>query len=178
MRVLLAYLAVLVAAATPWLEVLLVVPAGIVAGLSPAPVIVVAAVGNVATLVPAVYGSDRVRQWWRQRRGQRVLAATPAVDAPGDGVQPPAEDRGARRRARHLFDRYGLPGLAVLGPLVTGIHVAAVAAIAAGADRRRTLTWLAGGVAVWSALAGLLTVLGIEAFVDPDALPDVFGAVR
>lgn len=154
-----AYLVVLVAAATPWLEVLIVVPAGIVAGLPPVATAVVGAVGNVATLVPLVLGGDRVRRWWRRRRG--------------DEDADPARSIRRGARARRLFDRYGLPGLAALGPLLTGIHLAAIVALAAGADRRRALAWLAGGVVAWSALAAAATVLGVEALVDPDSLPDL-----
>lgn len=154
-----AYLVVLVAAATPWLEVLIVVPAGIVAGLSPVATAVVGAVGNVATLVPLVLGGDRVRRWWRHRRDGEDSGPSRSIR------------RGAR--ARRLFDRYGLPGLAALGPLLTGIHLAAIVALAAGADRRRSLAWLAGGVIVWSALAAAATVLGVEALVDPGSLPDL-----
>lgn len=156
---LLAYLTVLIAAAIPWLEVLLVVPVGIVAGLSPAPVVVVAAAGNVASLVPVVLGGDRLRGWWRRRRGR----------ADHDDTAP----TGRSVRAQRLFTRYGLPGVALLGPLLTGIHVAALVALAAGADRRRTLWWSTAGVVVWSGLTGVATVLGIEALVDPDALPDL-----
>lgn len=154
---LLAYLTVLVAAAVPWLEVLLVVPVGIVAGLSPVLVVVVAALGNVTSLVPVVLGGDRLRGWWRRRRGRAT------DDAPA----------GRSRRAQRLFDRYGLPGVALLGPLLTGIHVAALVALSAGADRRRTLLWSTLGVIAWSALTGVATVLGVDALVDPDALPDL-----
>lgn len=157
-EVLLAWLLVFLAAATPWLEVLFVVPAAIIAGLPAPTVVVVAAAGNVATLVPLVFGLERMRAWWRRRRG--------AQHAQGEG-----SPRG--ERARRVFDRYGLPGLAVLGPLVTGVHVAAMAAIAVGAPRRATAVWLSGGVAVWAVLTGALTVFGVELFFEPEQLPDL-----
>lgn len=69
------------------------------------------------------------------------------------------------------MDRYGLPGLAALGPLLTGVHVAAVVALATGAPRRATLGWLTGGVVVWAVLAALATVAGLDLLVDPDDLP-------
>ncbi len=154
---LLAWLVVFLAAATPWLEVLLVVPVAIVAGL-PAPVVVaVAAAGNVASLVPLVLGLERLRTWWRGRRRHRGR---------GDGSA-----RGAR--ARQVLERYGLPGLAFLGPLLTGVHIAAFAAIAAGAPRRATAVWLSAGVVVWAAVAGVLTVVGVDLFFEPEQLPDL-----
>lgn len=160
---------VLIAAAIPWLEVLLVVPAGIIAGLPPAPTAVVAAVGNIATLVPLVLGGERLRAWWRARRHRRAVAAD---GPPGGAVDGPAPSARSGRATR-LFDRYGLPGLAALGPLLTGIHVAAVVALAAGAQRRPTVVWLSAGVIVWSAIAAGATVLGIDALIDTDQVPDL-----
>jgi uncharacterized membrane protein len=163
-----AYLTVLVAAATPWLEVLLVVPAGIIAGLPPAPTVVVAAIGNLATLVPLVIGGERLRRWWRARRHR-------ADPGPSEQPEGPQSEAGSARdgRARRLFDRFGLPGLALLGPLLTGIHVAAIVALGAGADRRRTIVWLSAGVVLWAGLAAGATLLGLEAFIDRDRLPDL-----
>jgi hypothetical protein len=184
MSELLAYATVFVAAAIPWLEVLLVVPAGIVAGLAPVPTAIVGFLGNAATLVPLVLGGDRVRSWWGERRTSRhaepartedhgaedhgvedhrtenrragdhrtdrshatgvsdpdaapKCGATPDRAAAPDGHADAGRDAGGGRgeRARQLFDRFGLPGLAALGPLLTGIHVAAIVALAAGGER-------------------------------------------
>jgi uncharacterized membrane protein len=153
-----AYLAVFVAAATPWLEVLFVVPAGLLAGLGTVPTVVIAAAGNIATLVPVVLLGERLRAWLDRRRERRGR-----------------DDRGAGRAAR-VMERYGLPGLAALGPLVTGAHLAALVATGSGAGPRRTLAWMAAGVAVWSVAAGVLTVLGIDAFGARDVLPDLAGS--
>jgi Ca2+/H+ antiporter, TMEM165/GDT1 family len=155
-----AYLTVFVAAATPWLEVLLVVPAGIVAGLPPIPTTLVATAGNLVTLAPLVLTGDRLRERWRRRRRSRP-----------EGDERPPSGRGVR--ARRLFDRYGLPGVAALGPLLTGVHVAALVALAGGADRRRTLVWLSGGVVVWAVITAVATVAGVGTLVDRDALPDL-----
>lgn len=182
----LAYVMVFLAAAVPWLEVLLVVPAGIVAGLAPGPTAVIGALGNISTLVPLVLAGDRVRARWRGRRSPDVPAETePVGDLPrshgpdGAAGPPPAEDghgnRGRGARARRVFDRFGLPGLALLGPLLTGVHVAGLVALAAGAERRHTLAWLIGGVVVWSALAAIATVFGLDILVDPDDLPRLLG---
>jgi Ca2+/H+ antiporter, TMEM165/GDT1 family len=162
-----AYLAVFVSAGVPWLEVLLVVPAALVAGLSPIPVVIVATAGNVLTLIPVVLAGDALRERLRRRRRRRE------VPQPRDHATA-ARSTGAQGRGRRLFDRFGLPGLALLGPLVSGIHVAALAAIGGGAPRRATLVWLSAGVAVWSIAAALLTLLGLDLFVDPDRLPELF----
>jgi hypothetical protein len=170
-----AYLTVLIAAAIPWLEVLLVVPAGIIAGLPPVPTAVVAAVGNIATLVPLVLGGERLRAWWRARRRRRAAdaAGVPSAGVPAAGAEDGSAPSTRSGRATRLFDRYGLPGLAALGPLLTGVHVAAVVALAAGAQRRPTVVWLSAGVIAWSAIAAGATVFGIDALIDRDQVPDL-----
>jgi membrane protein DedA with SNARE-associated domain len=153
---LVAYLLVLVAAATPWIEVLLVVPAGVLGGLPLVPTVVLATVGNVATLVPVVLAGGRLRDRFLRKRG--------------DDPEAPSARGG---RARRLLDRYGVPGLAALGPLVTGAHLAAAVAMAAGAQRRRALLWFPAGIAVWAIVAGVLAVLGVDTFFDADSAPQV-----
>ena len=154
-----AYVIVFFAAATPAVEILLVIPAGIVAGLPALPVTIVAAIGNLSTLVPLLVAGERLRRWWRVRRGR--AADEPAVSRRG-------------QRARRLAATYGLPGLALLGPLLTGVHVAALGAMATGATPRRSLVWFGSSLAAWSVVVAVLTVAGVEVFVDPERLPDLF----
>lgn len=167
MSELLAYLTVFVAAAIPWLEVLLVVPAGIVAGLPLVPTIVVAAVGNVLTVIPVVYAGDRLRGVVLRRRAD-------AAERSGPDADPDASTTSGRSgRARRILVRYGVPGLAVIGPLLTGAHVAAAMAMAAGAPRRTVLGWMTLSILVWAAISGAVAVLGLEFLIDPEDLPDL-----
>lgn len=158
-RWLLAYLTVFVAAATPTVEILLVIPAGIVAGLPPVPTALVAAIGNFATLVPVILGGERLRRWWALRRGRDP-------DSTGSSHR--------RARVRRLLRRYGVPGLALLGPLVTGVHVAAFGAVAAGARRGVTLLWFAAALAVWAVAIAVVTAHGLDVLIDRDSLPQLF----
>ena len=75
------------------------------------------------------------------------------------------------------MQRHGVPGLAALGPLLTGAHLAALVAMVAGADRRRVLVWFAVSVTTWSLGVGVATALGLELLVDPD-LADRLPQVR
>jgi Ca2+/H+ antiporter, TMEM165/GDT1 family len=145
----LGLLTVFVSAATPWLEVVVVVPAAIAAGLAPVPVAVVAFAGNLLTLVLVVLVGDRMAAWWRRRRHR-------------DG--PPGPAPAARnRRAEQVFDRWGLPGLALVGPLVTGTHLAGLIAVGFGAARHRVMAWMIAGLALWTVIVAVLAVaLGLE----------------
>ncbi len=142
-----SYLVVFVAAAIPVVEVLVVVPVGILAGLSPAPTAIVALAGNLSTVALVAVGGDRLAGWWRRRR-------------PVEHRQPSRRSQ----RARALAQRWGVPGLALLAPLTTGSHIATVAALATGSESRRVLRWMAAGLAVWSAAAAAATAAGVDAF--------------
>ncbi|HVM14995.1 MAG TPA: small multi-drug export protein [Egibacteraceae bacterium] len=137
-----SYALVFLAAATPVLEVLVVVPAAILTGMAPVPVTVLAVAGNVTTLAMVVVAADRLSERWQASRG-----------GPGRRAQ----------RARQLARRWGVPGLAALGPVSTGSHIAALAAVAVGAGRMRVLGWMTGGVVAWGVTAAGAAVLGLGA---------------
>ncbi|MFP4312256.1 MAG: small multi-drug export protein [Nitriliruptoraceae bacterium] len=146
------YLLVFLAAAIPVIEVLVVIPAAILAGLSPVPVLLLAVAGNLTTVALVVVAGDRLAAWWRARR-QRTRAGSPA-----------SSERPRTVRARQLARRWGVPGLGLLGPLTTGSHLAAVAALATGAGQRRVLVWMATGLVVWGVVVATATSAGLAWF--------------
>jgi hypothetical protein len=117
-----------------------VIPLGIVAGLDPVAVVCAALAGNLLTIAVAAYAGEAVRTWWRRRRGR----AEP-VDGGG--------------RAARAFARWGLPGVAVLGPLA-GTQMCAVIAVGAGVPAGRTTCWIGAGTAVWCVAVAVLAVTG------------------
>lgn len=140
-----AYLLVFVVAAVPVIEILVVIPAAMLAGLPAVPVVLVAVAGNLATVVLVALAGDRMLAWWRRRR--------------------PRRDRAASRRsqrARAIALRWGVPGAALLAPITTGSHVATLAALAIGSDTRSTLRWMGLGLVVWAVAVAFATAVGLD----------------
>jgi uncharacterized membrane protein len=135
-----AYALVFLAAAVPVIEVLVVVPAAVVAGLSPAWSTMLAIAGNTATVALAVVAGDRVRSRWR-------------------GGSSGERSRRRSQRAVRIARRWGVPGLALLAPITTGSHVAALGALALGDERRRVVAWMSVGIALW-AVAAMVAAMG------------------
>jgi Ca2+/H+ antiporter, TMEM165/GDT1 family len=133
-----AYLGVFAAAAVPVLEVLLVIPPAVAAGLHPVPTGVAAFAGNLFGVLVVVLAGDRIRRVWASRRPTSSTAGRPS--------------RPSRRRLRaeRAFARWGLPGLAVLAPLTIGSHVAAALALGLRASRGSVLAWMALSLAIWT----------------------------
>lgn len=140
-----SYLLVFLTAAVPVLEVMVVIPASVAVGLHPIPVGVLAFAGNAVTLAAAVLAGDRMADWVARRRRPS-----------GSGER--SERR--RQRVRRLTDRWGMPGLSLLGPISVGSHAAALAAVALRVPRRTVLVWSVGGVAAWSVVFTILSAAG------------------
>lgn len=144
--------------ALPWLEAVVVIPAGIVAGLPTVPVVIAAVAGNLLTVALAAWFGERIMIWWSGRRQRREWQKNDAATA---------EHRAAKRTQRQqriirVMDRGGMPALALLGPLILGTQLAAVAAVAVGISATRSFLWVASGTVLWSVLAAVATVTGFE----------------
>ncbi|MBK1734553.1 small multidrug efflux protein - like protein [Halorhodospira abdelmalekii] len=138
MDLLLQYLLIFVLAATPWIELLIVIPAGAAMGLSLPLVTLTALIGNALPifLIIALFRT------WERRYGpiQRKWGA----------------------HAMRIWERYGLPGLAMTAPLVTGIHLAAVMSLALGSEQQRAALWMVSSLMIWAVVTALLTHLGVS----------------
>ncbi|GAB3042219.1 hypothetical protein GCM10025298_35190 [Natronobiforma cellulositropha] len=139
------YVVVFVLASIPLLEVLVVVPPAIGLGLDPVLVGVFAFLGNAASAYGLIAFQQRVTVWWQRRRG-------------GDDD----EESGRFRRARRLWERFGLPGLALSAPVLTGTHIAAVVAMMLGARARSVAVWMTVGIGAWTLFLVVASVTGLS----------------
>ncbi len=140
MDALLQFALIFVLAATPWVELMVVIPMGAAMGLPVVPITVVAFIGNALP----VFAVIALYRWWERRRG--------------------AVQRRWSQRALNVWERYGLPGLALLAPVITGIHLAAVMALTMGTSRQRTVQWMTASLAAWAIVTGAVTAAGVEIF--------------
>lgn len=138
------YLLLFVLAAIPLFEILLVIPIGVALGLDPLLVAVVAFAGNALPIYGIVLGYERLSAWLEGRRDS-------------------ASDHSNRRaRARRIWNAYGMPGLALLAPIVTGIHLATILALGFGARGRSTLLWMTASIGVWTVVITVASVTGMS----------------
>jgi hypothetical protein len=135
----LLYLTIVVLAAVPWIEILVVIPFGIGIGLNPILVGVFAFVGNVLPVYLIVFGFERFNSWWARRRGTFLVN-------PGDE----SWESGRKARALQVMRKYGVPGTAALSPLLIGIHFGAILTILVGAPRNQIIAWMTGSLIVWT----------------------------
>lgn len=130
------------------------IPAGLALKLNPLVTGITAAAGTMLAVLVVVFLGERVRGWlarWRKA---------------GSGAQDQGR-QGRQGRAFRIWNRYGVVGLGLLAPLITGAPLGAALAVTLGAATRRLVFWMGVGIALWSAL---LTAAGALGFVGAEKL--------
>ncbi|UOQ48524.1 small multi-drug export protein [Gracilibacillus caseinilyticus] len=140
------YLLIFLGAAIPWFEIALVIPFGILSGLNPIIVIVTAFIGNMVTIIPLIIGFEKFKQWRAKRNNQNQAKR--------------------ENKAKKLWNKYGLPGMIMLGPILIGSHIAAFIGMTLGAKKRATLVWSTVSIGAWSLIFGVVTALGFDLFTN------------
>lgn len=143
------YVLVFLLAMIPLIEPFVVIPVAIGLGLDPVATGLAAFGGSVTAVVAIVLAHERVATWWARRRGSQV-------GSDGD------DSSGRHDRARRLWERYGVVGLSLAGPLLAGLHLTALVGAAVGRDTRLLLGWLTVGLGVWTAAIVAASVFGLS----------------
>ena len=132
--------------AIPWFEAIGVVPGGILVGLNPTLTVTAAAAGNLITIAVFAYGGAKIRSGVIARREAK-------------GKQPKS-DRWAK--AQKAFDKYGIYGMAILGPLIIGTQFAAAASVAAGVRPARVTLVISIAMLLWAIVFAVLTSWAVD----------------
>lgn len=138
----LQWLGVIAVSAIPFVESYLGSVIGVVAGLNPVVAVVAAIVGNVISMAVVVLSADRLRQ----RRG----------------VQATEEMSPRKQRLRRMMDRFGVPGVSLLGQTVLPSQITSGALVAFGANTRGVLIWQVISIILWGVVFGTLAALGVD----------------
>ncbi|MFM1993767.1 MAG: hypothetical protein RL537_456 [Actinomycetota bacterium] len=147
----LGLIGVFIAGAIPWFEAIAVVPAGIVFGLDPTLVVVAAVIGNASTIFLFAYAGSRIRSWLLKRRQAKGKVGE------------------SKRfvRAQEAFNKWGVYGMALLGPLLIGTQFAAAISVAAGVKPLKASLIVTIGMAFWAVLiAWALVAIGVDQFLE------------
>ena len=139
------WIAVLIVSAIPFVESYFGSVIGVAIGLPPAIAIIVAVIGNIISMLAFVLSADATRTKIRQSRG--------VVD---EEVAP------RRQRLRRMFDRFGVPGVSLLGQTLLPSQITSAAMVGFGAPRNWVIFWQVISIILWGTLFGVLAHLGIS----------------
>ena len=138
---------IFLAGAIPWMEAIAVVPSGIILGLNPYATVIAAVVGNAITIFLFAYAGSSIRAKISRRR-----------IAKGKSSESPKFEKAVK-----AFDRYGIYGMAALGPVIIGTQFAAAASVAAGVKPLRVSLLVTASMILWSiAIAVIMVIFDIN----------------
>lgn len=125
---------IFIAGAIPWMEAIAVVPTGVILGLDPIATVIAAVLGNAITIFIFAYLGSTIRAKIVERRV-----------AKGKTAESPKFEK-----AFMAFDRYGIYGMAFLGPIIIGTQFAAAASVAAGVRPLRVSILITSSMILWA----------------------------
>lgn len=160
-----AYVILFLLAAAPWLEVFLVVPLGIAMGMNPVGVAVAGFVGNWIPILLIGFFFKQLSAWREKRKAKKLQSGAAGLPSDPDAqTDEPPKIAKKHRRARVVWEKYGIPGLALLAPTIVGTDIAAILALSFGSNRTWVMLWMTVSLAVWTVLLTVGSVYGF-AFV-------------
>ena len=68
------------------------------------------------------------------------------------------------KRARRLFEKYGLPGLGFFGTLLLGPNITLIIGLVIVQNRKQLLLWTMAGIVIWTFVLTFTAGLGITLF--------------
>lgn len=160
-------LIVALAGAVPFIEGEGAAAIGIIGGIHPVLAVVAGVIGNVICVTVLVLLSARARRAVVTRR--RTRHAVPAggiaaadTETAGSGGHAPREST-RQVKFRNALERYGVPGVSLLGPLLLPTQFTATMLAASGVRTARILVWQAVAIIGWSTAIALIATGVISA---------------
>ncbi|WP_314425904.1 small multidrug efflux protein [uncultured Microbacterium sp.] len=149
-------LIVALAGAIPFIEGEGAVAIGIIGGIHPVIAAIAAIVGNFVCVAILVIASSGARTAIVNRARTREAALVGGGAAPA--VETEAAPRGSARREKfqRAFERYGVPGVSLLGPLLLPTHFTATMLAASGVGKVRILIWQAVAIIGWTTVVAVI----------------------
>ena len=127
----------------PYIESEVAAVIAVLAGL-PLPVAIGAAIaGNVISVLVVILLSDKLRRVFKLDKK-------------------PDEDNIRVQKIQKLLNRYGVPGVSILGPFVAAGHGSALILIALGADKKAVIFWQIVAISIGGIAAGVLAWQGVN----------------
>lgn len=128
------------------IELWAAIPAGTALQLHPLLNGIASALGAVIGAAVTIFFGDRLRQRLLRKKENK--------------------ENKERQRGRiyKIWEKYGVIGLGVLSPLLTGAPLGAAIGISLGASPGRLIFWMSIGIVIWTILLTIISILGFAFF--------------
>lgn len=175
------WIAVMLVSAIPFVESYFGSVIGVAIGLHPVVAIAAAVVGNTVSMLVFVLSAHATRSKVRSviansNNGKRGAVATaaagasPAAEPPviaisDNGEKSESEETPRRQRLRKAFDRFGVPGVSLIGQTFLPSQITSAAMVGFGASKNAVIFWQIISIILWGVVFGTLANLGVTALL-------------
>lgn len=159
-------LIIALAGAVPFIEGEGAASIGIVGGISPVLAVIAAIIGNFACVALLVSVSSGARNAVVSRSRAKELALAKggnSIDARESHTSAPHAPSARRQKFQRAFERYGVPGVSLLGPLLLPTQFTATMLAALGISKARILFWQALTIIGWTTIIAVIIERAVSA---------------
>ncbi len=146
------WIAVILVSAIPFVESYFGSVIGVALGMHPVVAIAAAVIGNVVSMLAFVLSTHSTRQKVRSARANKNGA-------------PEKEPAPRRQRLKAAFDRFGVPGVSLIGQTLLPSQLTSAAMVGFGASKNAVIFWQIISIVLWGAAFGTLAHLGFSALL-------------
>ncbi|MCO7121859.1 small multi-drug export protein [Ihubacter massiliensis] len=143
------------------LELWAAIPAGFVFGLPPIIIAIVTIIGGILSSLLVVTIGGHVKNYIQNRRAAKYqqLSTSEQIE-----MQQRESKKKHRQHSKiyQVWDKYGIIGLGLLAPVLTGALIGSTIAVSLGVPKQRIILWVSLGVIMWTVLLVTLAALGID----------------
>ena len=137
------------------------IPAGFVFGLPPVLIGIVTIMGGISASILVVTIGGKIKKYIQRKREIKFeqLSAAEKEEIQQRQVEKKNKQQG---KIYKIWDRFGIIGLGLLAPIITGVLIGSTIVISLGVSKKRIILWVGLGVVMWTGLLVSLASLGID----------------
>lgn len=142
------YIAVFIIGFVPFLEAFVAVPIGVLLDLPFILVVLLGITANWLSVMTVIVFSSFIRTLFSEKQKNN-------------------SDRFINRRfqkAKTYFNKYGVPGISLLGPIIGTNHIGALVCIIAKANKKNIIVWQTISIVIWAVGTGILLIYGVDIY--------------
>lgn len=142
------YIAVFIIGFVPFLEAFVAVPIGVLLDLPFILVVLVGITANWLSVMAMIVFSSFIRSLFSKKEKNH-------------------SDHFINRRfqkAKTYFNKYGVPGISLLGPIIGTNHIGALVCIIAKANKKNIILWQTISIVIWAVGTGVLLIYGVDIY--------------
>ena len=123
------------------IELWAAIPAGTALKLHPFLNGLAAGLGAIIGALLVIILGDRLRNWLLKSKNKR---------------------QGNKSQIYRIWQKYGVIGLGLLSPLITGAPLGAAIGISLGSPQKRLIFWMSIGIVIWTIILTAISTLGFS----------------